>query len=43
LDEHGLDLLVSDAGTLTHDPFEALPLAVVRNEFEVNVFRRHEK
>jgi hypothetical protein len=41
LDEHGLDLLVSIAGTLTPGALEALPLAAVRHEFEVNVFRRH--
>ena len=34
----GLDLLVSNAGTLTPGSFETLPLAAVRHEFEVNVF-----
>jgi NAD(P)-dependent dehydrogenase (short-subunit alcohol dehydrogenase family) len=36
--EHGLDVLISNAGTLTPGPLEALPVDDVRREFEVNVF-----
>jgi NAD(P)-dependent dehydrogenase (short-subunit alcohol dehydrogenase family) len=34
----GLDLLISNAGILTPGPLEALSLAAIRREFEVNVF-----
>ncbi len=34
----GLDLLISNAGTLTPEPVEVLPLDSMRREFEVNVF-----
>ena len=36
--DHGLDLLISNAGILTPGPMEVLPLDAVRHEFEVNVF-----
>jgi NAD(P)-dependent dehydrogenase (short-subunit alcohol dehydrogenase family) len=38
LGERGLDVLISNAGTLTPGPLEALPLDAIRREFEVNVF-----
>jgi NAD(P)-dependent dehydrogenase (short-subunit alcohol dehydrogenase family) len=38
LGEAGLNLLISNAGILTHGPIEALPLDAVRREFDVNVF-----
>jgi len=38
LDDHGLDVLISNAGILTPGPFEVLPLHAIRHEFEVNVF-----
>src|SRR5258705_1535041 len=34
----GLDLFISNAGTLTPGPLEGLPLAAIRRGFEVNVF-----
>jgi NAD(P)-dependent dehydrogenase (short-subunit alcohol dehydrogenase family) len=34
----GLDVLISNAGTLTPGPLEVIPLGDVRREFEVNVF-----
>ena len=36
--KHGLDVLISNAGTLTPGPLEVLPVDDVRREFEVNVF-----
>ena len=36
--EEGLHVLISNAGTLTPGPLEALPVDDVRREFEVNVF-----
>jgi NAD(P)-dependent dehydrogenase (short-subunit alcohol dehydrogenase family) len=38
LGERGLDVLVSNAGTLTPGPLEVIPLDDIRREFEVNVF-----
>jgi NAD(P)-dependent dehydrogenase (short-subunit alcohol dehydrogenase family) len=38
LGEHGLDVLISNAGTLTPGPLEVIPLNDIRREFEVNVF-----
>jgi NAD(P)-dependent dehydrogenase (short-subunit alcohol dehydrogenase family) len=38
LGERGLDVLISNAGTLTPGPLEVLPLDDIRREFEVNVF-----
>jgi NAD(P)-dependent dehydrogenase (short-subunit alcohol dehydrogenase family) len=38
LGEHGLDVLISNAGTLTPGPLEVVPLDDIRREFEVNVF-----
>jgi len=38
LGEHGLDVLISNAGTLTPGPLEVIPLDDIRREFEVNVF-----
>ena len=38
LGDRGLDLLISNAGTLTPGPMEVVPLDAVRREFEVNVF-----
>jgi NAD(P)-dependent dehydrogenase (short-subunit alcohol dehydrogenase family) len=38
LGERGLDVLVSNAGTLTPGPLEVIPLNDIRREFEVNVF-----
>lgn len=38
LGQSGLDLLISNAGILTPGPLEALPLAAIKHEFEVNVF-----
>ena len=38
LGQDGLDVLVSNAGTLTPGPLEVLTLDEVRHEFEVNVF-----
>jgi NAD(P)-dependent dehydrogenase (short-subunit alcohol dehydrogenase family) len=38
LGERGLDVLISNAGTLTPGPLEVIPLNDVRREFEVNVF-----
>jgi NAD(P)-dependent dehydrogenase (short-subunit alcohol dehydrogenase family) len=35
---HGLDLLINNAGILTPGPLEVLPLNAIRREFEVNVF-----
>ena len=37
LGDHGLDVLISNAGILTPGPLEVLPLQAVRHEFEVNV------
>jgi NAD(P)-dependent dehydrogenase (short-subunit alcohol dehydrogenase family) len=36
--ERGLDVLISNAGTLTPGPLEVIPLDDIRREFEVNVF-----
>lgn len=36
--ERGLDVLISNAGTLTPGPLEVVPLDDIRREFEVNVF-----
>jgi NAD(P)-dependent dehydrogenase (short-subunit alcohol dehydrogenase family) len=36
--DSGLDLLISNAGILTHGPIELLPLDAIRQEFDVNVF-----
>jgi NAD(P)-dependent dehydrogenase (short-subunit alcohol dehydrogenase family) len=36
--EHGLDVLISNAGTLTPGPLEIIPVDDVRREFEVNFF-----
>ena len=36
--DHGLDLLISNAGILTPGPLEVLPLEAIRREFDVNVF-----
>jgi NAD(P)-dependent dehydrogenase (short-subunit alcohol dehydrogenase family) len=38
LGERGLDVLISNAGTLTPGPLEVIPLDDIRREFEVNVF-----
>jgi NAD(P)-dependent dehydrogenase (short-subunit alcohol dehydrogenase family) len=38
LGERGLDVLISNAGTLTPGPLEVVPLDDIRREFEVNVF-----
>ncbi|WP_176599062.1 MULTISPECIES: SDR family NAD(P)-dependent oxidoreductase [Sphingobium] len=38
LGDHGLDLLVSNAGILTPGPLEVVPLDAIRHEFEVNTF-----
>jgi NAD(P)-dependent dehydrogenase (short-subunit alcohol dehydrogenase family) len=38
LGERGLDVLISNAGTLTPGPLEVIPLNDIRREFEVNVF-----
>jgi NAD(P)-dependent dehydrogenase (short-subunit alcohol dehydrogenase family) len=38
LGDGGLDVLISNAGTLTPGPMELIPLAAVRHEFDVNVF-----
>jgi NAD(P)-dependent dehydrogenase (short-subunit alcohol dehydrogenase family) len=38
LGDHGLDVLISNAGTLTPGPLEVIPLDDIRREFEVNVF-----
>src|SRR5260370_26153785 len=38
LGEAALDLLISNAVTLTPGPLEALPPAALRREFEANVF-----
>ena len=38
LGDHGLDVLISNAGILTPGPLEVLPLQAIRHEFEVNVF-----
>jgi NAD(P)-dependent dehydrogenase (short-subunit alcohol dehydrogenase family) len=38
LGERGLDVLISNAGTLTPGPLEVIPLHDIRREFEVNVF-----
>ncbi|MEU2200631.1 SDR family NAD(P)-dependent oxidoreductase [Isoptericola sp. NPDC019482] len=38
LADGGLDLLVSNAGTLTPGPLETVPLAAVQREFAVNTF-----
>ena len=38
LGDHGLDVLISNAGILTPGPLEVLPLPAIRHEFEVNVF-----
>ena len=38
LGDHGLDVLISNAGILTPGPLEVLPLHAIRHEFEVNVF-----
>jgi NAD(P)-dependent dehydrogenase (short-subunit alcohol dehydrogenase family) len=38
LGDHGLDVLISNAGILTPGPLEVLPLDAIRHEFEVNVF-----
>jgi NAD(P)-dependent dehydrogenase (short-subunit alcohol dehydrogenase family) len=38
LRERGLDVLISNAGTLTPGPLEVIPLDDIRREFEVNVF-----
>src|SRR5438094_1550030 len=38
LGDSGLDVLISNAGTLTPGPMELIPLTEVRHEFEINVF-----
>jgi NAD(P)-dependent dehydrogenase (short-subunit alcohol dehydrogenase family) len=38
LGDGGLDVLISNAGTLTPGPMELIPLTAVRHEFDVNVF-----
>jgi NAD(P)-dependent dehydrogenase (short-subunit alcohol dehydrogenase family) len=38
LGDGGLDVLISNAGTLTPGPMELVPLTAVRREFDVNVF-----
>ena len=38
LGDHGLDVLISNAGILTPGPLEVLPLHAIRHEFDVNVF-----
>jgi len=38
LGDHGLDVLISNAGILTPGPLEVLPLQAIRHEFDVNVF-----
>jgi NAD(P)-dependent dehydrogenase (short-subunit alcohol dehydrogenase family) len=38
LGERGLDVLISNAGTLTPGPLEVIPMNDIRREFEVNVF-----
>jgi NAD(P)-dependent dehydrogenase (short-subunit alcohol dehydrogenase family) len=38
LGDGGLDVLISNAGTLTPGPMELIPLTAVRREFDVNVF-----
>ena len=38
LGERGLDVFISNAGTLTPGPLEVIPLDDIRREFEVNVF-----
>ncbi|PMR57908.1 oxidoreductase [Verrucosispora sp. ts21] len=36
--DHGLDILINNAGILTPGPLEVLPIAEIRREFDVNVF-----
>src|SRR5690606_8198254 len=38
LGDHGLDILINNAGVLTPGPMEVLELDAIRKEFEVNVF-----
>ena len=38
LGARGLDVLISNAGILTPGPLEVLPLALIKREYEVNVF-----
>ena len=38
MQQHGLDLLINNAGILTPGPLEVLPIDAIRREFEVNVF-----
>jgi len=38
LGDGGLNVLISNAGTLTPGPMELIPLTAVRHEFDVNVF-----
>ena len=38
LGDHGLNILISNAGILTPGPLETIPLDAIRREFDVNVF-----